>query len=36
MKFVSIEYDNDLKDWDMNHNKKVEKIYSKILRGIQY
>ena len=36
MKLVSTEYDDDLKDWDMNRIKQVEKTYSKISRGIQY
>ena len=36
MKLVSTEYDDDLKDWDMNRIKQVEKTYSKVSRGIQY
>ena len=36
MKLVSTEYDDDLKDWDMNRIKQVEKTYGKVSRGIQY
>ena len=35
MKLVSTEYDDDLKDWDMNRIKQVEKTYDKVSRAIQ-
>lgn len=33
MKLVSIKYDDDLKDYDINYIKQVVKIYDKVLRG---
>ena len=29
-----MEYNNDLKDWDMNRIKQVEKTYNKVSRTI--
>lgn len=36
MKLVSTKYNNDLKDWDINRIKQVEKIYGKVSKNIQY
>lgn len=35
MKLILTEYNINLKDWDINYIKQVEKIYSKVLRNIQ-
>ena len=36
MKLISTEYDDDLKDWDMNYIKQVIKTYGKVSTGIKY
>lgn len=36
LKLISIKYHNNLKNWNMNYIKYIERIYSKVLRGIQY
>ena len=36
MKLVSTKYDDDLKDWDINYIRHIEKTYGKISKGIQY
>ena len=30
-----MEYNSDFKDWDINYIKQDEKVYDKVLRGIQ-
>lgn len=35
IKFVLMEYNSDFKDWDINYIKQDEKVYDKVLRGIQ-
>lgn len=36
MKFIKIEYNANLKNWDIKQIKGVKKIYSQVLRGIKF
>lgn len=36
IKLVLTKYNNNLKDWDINRIKQVEKIYGKVSKNIQY
>ena len=36
MRLVSMEYNADFQDWDMNRIRQVEKAHGKVSRGIQY
>ena len=35
-KIVLIEYNTNLKNWDINHIKQVEKTYDKVSKDIQH